>query len=573
MARLGTLRVDHVLEYERDIKGKGLVRLRAGVGSGKNYWARHLLEKHPDLQILIITSRKNVAEAEALRLDTNCKIEISKLIDARDKEWYEDFPGNTIVCTYAYIEHFFENIYSIDNPQTHLWNKFDLIIVDEVHAITLDASFADSPFYVERFIHHTLRMNSNCDVVVMSGTMRPAEWLFTEEHWGVKYVDIDLYDQCIHLVPDKVYLLSKDVVADRIARIRSHGHRLVYFVNSVNRMAVLITELEAKGISEDDIGIAYSSSENAIKLPASLRKERKNLRKHIVENASIPANVKIFITTSQNKEGINIEDDDIRFVFAESHCKTDLEQMAGRIRGNPETGTGLYGLVIVHDAPEIYTKPNYIVQELDRILVDHAQEVIDKHKELVASDGMEYKFISDIKNIHKNYAHLRYDYIGRKFMYYSAKEQCAKLIDEDAREFAYWMNTLEDHLFYEWVRGGMISVTGGYELNRWWFPYSKLYRSPGTTSEPKEDARAELLEYLQDNDYLDIPIDTTQQAAVMEEVLRLITKYGERTLGFKRGLPKTLGPALKKFILNIKETKNHDNNDKIITATTEEISM
>ena len=58
MARLGTLRVDDVLDYERDIKGKGIIRLRAGVGAGKNYWARHLLEKHPDLQILLITSRK-----------------------------------------------------------------------------------------------------------------------------------------------------------------------------------------------------------------------------------------------------------------------------------------------------------------------------------------------------------------------------------------------------------------------------------------------------------------------------------------------------------------------------------
>ena len=58
MARLGTLRVSDVLDYERDIKGKRLIRLRAGVGAGKNYWARHLLEKHPDLQNLLITSRK-----------------------------------------------------------------------------------------------------------------------------------------------------------------------------------------------------------------------------------------------------------------------------------------------------------------------------------------------------------------------------------------------------------------------------------------------------------------------------------------------------------------------------------
>ena len=57
MARLGTLRVSDVLDYERDIKGKRLVRLRAGVGAGKNYWARHPLEMHPDLQILLYTGR------------------------------------------------------------------------------------------------------------------------------------------------------------------------------------------------------------------------------------------------------------------------------------------------------------------------------------------------------------------------------------------------------------------------------------------------------------------------------------------------------------------------------------
>ena len=42
MARLGTLRVNDILDYEQDIKGKRLIRLRAGVGAGKNYWANFL---------------------------------------------------------------------------------------------------------------------------------------------------------------------------------------------------------------------------------------------------------------------------------------------------------------------------------------------------------------------------------------------------------------------------------------------------------------------------------------------------------------------------------------------------
>lgn len=86
MARLGTLRVNHVFDYDRDIKGKHLIRLRAGVGTGKNYWVRHLADQHPDLQIPMITSRKNVAEAEAIRLDIDTGIQISRLIDIQDRE-------------------------------------------------------------------------------------------------------------------------------------------------------------------------------------------------------------------------------------------------------------------------------------------------------------------------------------------------------------------------------------------------------------------------------------------------------------------------------------------------------
>ena len=76
MARHGTLRVADpgVLEYERDIKGKGLVRLRAGVGSGKNYWVRKLRKDRPDLRILVVTSRKNIAESDAEKLKIDTKV-------------------------------------------------------------------------------------------------------------------------------------------------------------------------------------------------------------------------------------------------------------------------------------------------------------------------------------------------------------------------------------------------------------------------------------------------------------------------------------------------------------------
>lgn len=567
MARLGTLRVSDVLDYERDIKGKRLVRLRAGVGAGKNYWVRHLPEKHPDLQILMITSRKNVAEAEAFQLGTDCKIHTSRLINIRDREWYTDYTGNLLICTNGYIEHFFKNIFDIQKQQTHLWDKFDLIIVDEVHALTSDASFADSPFYVERFIHHALRLNSNCDILVMSGTPTPTDWLFTDEHWGTQYASIDLYDKCIHLVPDSVFLMCHEAVPERIHALWSHGKRLIYFINSVKKMAELVKALQREGIPLSDMGIAFSSSDNADLLPSELLDSKELIRQHLVQESRIPAEVKIFISTSQNKEGISIIDDDIKYMFSESHNKADLEQMAGRVRGNPDTGTGLHGLIVVYNAPEHPSNFTFLDKEFDRHLVPHAMDILKKHENAVVASGHSYSFLKDVDAVHKKHPFLRYDSIGRSFVFYQAREECDQQENDNRSTLRSLIELHEDHLYYELVPGGILHVTGGYELKRTWFPYSRLYRSPGPSVTPQEKARSELLSYLQDNNLLGIRINAEAQANVLSQIRLLIQKYGNTTLGFGRELPVTLGPALRRFDLILEPVTAHSSTDKIIRHT------
>ena len=570
MARLGTLRVSDVLDYERDIKGKRLIRLRAGVGAGKNYWARHLSEKLPDLQILLITSRKNVAEAEAIHLDIDTKIHTSQLIDIKDRDWYTDYSGNLFVCTNAYIEYFFENIFDIMKSQTHLWDKFDLIIVDEVHALTADASFANSPFYVERFIHHALRLNHRCDVLVMSGTPDPTDWLFTDGYWGTEYTSLDLYDRCIHLVPDVVTLISKAAVAERIRILLSYGRRIIYFANSVKNMADLVNALQLEGIPISDMGIAFSSSDNAQLLPQALLDSKEAIRKHLVSHSSIPSDVKIFITTSQNKEGISIEDDDIKHMFSESHNKADLEQMAGRVRGNPINGTGLHTLYVIYDASEHPYNFTFLDQEFDSLLVDQVKDVLSKHEEMIKSVGKPYHFSQDIKAVHKSHPFIRYDYIGRCFEFYEARKHCEKLEKEDRSDFRSFVDLLDEILHYEIRDGILVGVTGASMLIETWFPYSTLYLAHGPSSTPLKKASTELFTYLEENDYFDSPLDKTTQDKVKEQVLILIQKFGKKPLGFKKS-PTTLGPALKHFGLALEAVSSHSSTDKIIRRKT--ISM
>ena len=51
---------------------------------------------------------------------------------------------------------------------------------------------------------------------MISATADSTDWLFTEDHWGTDYASIVLYDKCIHLVPDVVYLFTRAVIAEKI---------------------------------------------------------------------------------------------------------------------------------------------------------------------------------------------------------------------------------------------------------------------------------------------------------------------------------------------------------------------
>lgn len=240
MARLGTKRVSDVIDYERDIRGKGLIKLTAGVGSGKNYWVGKLPTRIKNTRMLLITSRRNTADAEALTTNADQRIHISELVDDWELHRYSECGEQIfthIVCTNSYIEYFFKNIYDLRDDRTHLWDKFDLIVIDEAHSLTTDATFSDAPFYVEQLIRTTRKLNKNCDIILMSGTPDPIRWLLEGED-PLEYVDIDIYDKCVHLTPDEVVLIESQYVVAHIAKIINAGHRIVYFGTHIKNLKV-----------------------------------------------------------------------------------------------------------------------------------------------------------------------------------------------------------------------------------------------------------------------------------------------------------------------------------------------
>ena len=120
-------------------------------------------------------------------------------------------------------------------------------------------------------------------------------------------------------------------------------------------------------------------------------------------------------------------------------------------------------------------------------------------------------------------------------------------------------------MYYEAINhGAYISVTGGYELSRTWFPYSRVYHSPDTGMSLRERASNDLMSFLVENDYLEIALDEKKQTAVKQFVHDLAAKYGQKELGFGRKIPDTLKPMLKYFGLEVIVTSKHKNSDQII---------
>lgn len=59
--------------------------------------------------------------------------------------------------------------------------------------------------------------------------------------------------------------------------------------------------------------------------------------KYIAQNQKLPDEIRLFLTTERNKEGINIRNTDVRTMVVESHVECSVVQMAGRLREGVDT--------------------------------------------------------------------------------------------------------------------------------------------------------------------------------------------------------------------------------------------
>ncbi len=103
-----------------------------------------------------------------------------------DPDTFDSFevPKHSVAQTNAKVEMNLKWSYIPEDPLVRPWERFDMIVIDEVHALLADATYQSAPYFVRRLIQETLKNSDTCKVIVMTGTPKILERypLFKEAH-------------------------------------------------------------------------------------------------------------------------------------------------------------------------------------------------------------------------------------------------------------------------------------------------------------------------------------------------------------------------------------------------------
>lgn len=393
------LYVSDVFNIDEEVRMHGnKIFLIAGVGSGKSTWVKDVLTKQGS--VLFITSRKAKVEE-----DVNCSC-FSELF-----RWYTN--GNQTLITNAKLSKMVEMI-------TNEWLKdldefidhFDYIVIDEVHSIVTDSTFAESCYGLFSFMEYVAEKGKT--VVAMTGTPEPIYRYFIENNWYI----LDYRKKCVYVHPEKIVITTK---RDAISKIRGNwgSKKLIYFVNNTDTI-VSISEILLKDsdIFADEISACVSRAKDKEfrdkldilgkeKSEAIIKASKETYTSIIIEN-KIPDNCKILFSTSTLREGIDIINDNM-IMFCENHILSNLIQFFGRARSE-----GCHVYVIedsadhpVEQDPLLY---NYAVAEE----ANAGNQFLKKEIEVEGNAFVEQEKKDLIKHVKKN-PYIFFDYILDEF--------------------------------------------------------------------------------------------------------------------------------------------------------------
>ena len=535
--------LSEVIDFKKDIAPYRIIQIYSGVGSGKNYWVESLAKE--GYRILLITSRKATADAQAKKLKGTRWVDLDEVA----QRGFGVKAQKKVIVTNAGIEQFIKKKYIPDDEKTHIWRYFDFIILDEAHSLVSDATFCDSPFHVHKFLKHVQKNSENCKLIFMTGTPKPIASFFSEKLQNSFDNYLNVYNRCKHVDPKEVYLYpSFNIVKDLFYHIQK-GDRIIYFANSITRMESIVANLCDLGVDENCIGVAYADK-NKRDFPKAILERKESIRESLITAEMLPPEIKLFISTSQNKEGININNDDIKIMISESSDRASLIQMAGRVR------KGLELLVILYDAPQHSQIITDVEIELDHFCLKQVREFWEYYE----FSHEDTEVISIIEN---KFPAIRYNYLQQKFDFYIGKKCGFEQINNDQSYLSSCVATWRDDP--EFISSDCMAGQGKRDFMKW-FPYSEVDFAPNKSPDKQLDIiRQKIDEFIETNKYMQKKLTKAEKDAFVDHLNGVLEEVGAnyKVLGIKVPI-KQLNPFLKKFGYTISSTSHRKESHFII---------
>lgn len=557
------------IDYDRDIAPYQFIKLFSDVGSGKNMLIDFLIQgkhfKHnngtlvPPQNVLLITSRRTKADETLSNKYVKYDPYIGSLDDLSANWFYDDedeyvraitapeitlpdldgmgtvnVKAQSCVNTNAKIACFERDRYSPTYAPTHPWLRFNMIIIDEVHTLLSDATYQDASFYVRQLIKETLKQSSSCKVLVMTGspTILNKDPLFDEAHL------IDRMGQCKDVKPKRVHFITRKEATQLQRSMLMKGTKFIAFYNHIEDMVRF--EEDTADNQKSSVVLTFSDHERlkTMEKNGDPRFERMvQTQLYLAEHQLLPNDVCAFLSTSRNREGINIKNTDIHYVFVESHTELDIVQMTGRLRnpadilyivtdskGHADFESPL--LCTLEHQPMILAGVN---QDFRRLCLEIGYDFDEDEP-----DSRPVYTVPELKKhielVHSLYAYYRFDYFSRQYLFFNEREIGRKYYAAQQLRFADAMNST-------------------YDLGCW---LHKIY--PGVPFivsneiEMHEDMQAAVDAYIQSNRLLSRTLRAEDKKKICEDLEKL----------FQRKIGK-LKTFLKKHGYDIKENTKSKN--------------
>lgn len=499
-------RLSEVINYKEHIAPYRIIELVSGLGSGKNYWVENILME--TARVLLITSRKAKVEETMSRTGVDKCLNLwAREQNAIEYLWNDDKRYGSCICNNWQIEHYMKHKYVSGDHNTYLWNFFDIIIVDEAHSLSTDATYCDAPFYLREFIKSAYRQGTS-KIVLMTATYEPIKGLVKLKNQK-DYAFWDFTKKCVNVKPSKLDYMTREMALYYITRQYNHNshskwHAIYFATRTKSIREEIVPYLMEQGIPEENIAVSFSSTEAEEGFSDTLLQNKTRVEDYLKTNEDIPDDIKVFVTTSRNKEGININNSEYVWdIIIESHWTDEIQQMWGRVR------SPINYVMLVYDAPQhqAVSVDKDFDFGFDTNAVKLVNEIFDKwcenHDIPKKNRYQNKKAAEKIEMLHeKRFPYMRYSTHDDKFHLYKGKVLGLRSFEKSKNYYEYYIE--------EWkkvARGERFSNDNLDPI----FPIKSFIVIPRDNSERFE-------EYAQEKGYFNRPITREEKQELLDYV-------------------------------------------------------